>query len=110
MIPIDDVPATMHTASEAIRAINHATRTDNLDIADTYATLGAMVELVGRLPQCLEQTVRGVTTDPTIQSDTGTPEVDVAEINSHVTAACAALEQVTRHLADTHNHAGGLHR
>ncbi len=109
MIPIDDVPATINTASEAIRAINHATRTDNLDIAATYATLGSLVELVGRLPQALTQTVRGITTDPTIQSDTGEPQTDVAEISSHVTAACAALEQVTRHLADIHNHAGRLH-
>jgi len=110
MIPIDDVPATLETAAEAIRAVNHATRVENLDIAATYAAVGELMLLVGRLPQCLTQTVRGVTTNPTIQSDTGQPEVDVAEITSHITAAIAALEQVARHLADTHNHTGQLHQ
>lgn len=109
MIPIDEVPATMETASEAIRAVNHATRSEDLDFVQTYAAVGHLVELISRLPQTLTQTVRGVTNDPAIQSDSGEPEIDVAGIGSHLTAAVAALEQVGRHLGDIHNHTGRLH-
>lgn len=48
--------AAANTASEAVRALNHATLDPaSVDVADVYATLGALVEMLQRTPQALGQ-------------------------------------------------------
>lgn len=103
------VPGLVDQASEAIRQTNHHTITVPLDVAETYAALGALAELINRLPQALTQTVRGVSTDPSVRSDSGAVAQDLAAINDHITQAATALGTAAAHINAAHNHAALLH-
>lgn len=51
-----DPRAAANAASEAVRALNHATLdTTSLAPGDVYAVLGALVEMVQRTPQAIGQ-------------------------------------------------------
>ncbi|MDD7938071.1 hypothetical protein PHK61_06530 [Actinomycetospora lutea] len=101
------------TASDAVRAANHATMRAPLDGPESYAVVGGLTELAGRLPQLLDYLSRSLRrADPAAHYDDRgrDPSGALHAAHGHLDDACAAVVQAGEHLSTAHNHLGHLGR
>ena len=96
-MPNTDPAKAARDAAEAIRKLNHASLNQQLPAPVISSTVQALVQLVDRMPQALEQLGRQLRqrrAEDAIRMDTGeNPAVAVAE-------AMVALDDAVQHLAD----------
>lgn len=109
MSPTHTTPPTLDTASDAIRHVIHDTKSIPLDVADTYAALGVLSELIYQLPQALSQTIAGVTSNPDVDATSGEVAADLEAINEAIAKAATALGTAGNYVTAAHNHASRLH-
>jgi hypothetical protein len=101
------------TASDAVRAANHATMRGPLDGPESYAVVGGLAELTGRLPQLLDYLSRSLRrADPAAHyDDHGRDPSDALDAaHGHLDNARAAVALAGEHLSTAHNHLGHLGR
>lgn len=99
-------------AAEAVRAANHAAH-GPLTGPDAYAVVGALAELVHRLPQLLDHLARGLRrADPTEHYDDRgqDPATALCHAHGHLADARGLVDDLARHLELAHNHLGHLGR
>lgn len=99
------------TAGDAVRAANHATMRRPLDGPESYAVVGGLAELAGRLPQLLDYLSRSLRrADPAAHyDDCGRDPADALDVaHGHIDEARAAVVQAGEHLNAAHNHLGHL--
>ena len=99
-------------ASESVRAANHAAL-GPVTGPDAYAVVGALAELVHRLPQLLDYLGRGLRrADPTQHyDDRGTNPADALHrAHGHLIDARGLVDDLADHLDQAHNHLGHLGR
>lgn len=104
--------AAANSASEAVRALNHATRDPaSVDTADVYATLGALVEMLQRTPQALGQLLASLQA----HHDAGTTAHDslaidqvMLDIEDEAVNVDEYLEHAQRCLAAMHQSVSGI--
>lgn len=104
-----------NTASEAIRQLNHATLTGSGTVADVCSILGALSELVGRLPQALTQTTRilerrldGGQLHVSEGPYSGGADLAVAAVASQLKAAAEEIETIHKRLSEAHQMVSGI--
>ena len=101
------------TASEAVRAANHATVRATLDGPEAYAVVGGLAELAGRLPQLLDYLSRSLRrADPAEHYDDRghDPAEALGWALDDVDDAREDIATVARRLDSAHNNLGHLGR
>lgn len=110
---MDTLAQHIDTASESVRAANHATMRAPLDISEAYAVVGGLAELVGRLPQLIDYLARSLRrADPAQHyDDRGRDPADALHAaHIHLDAARSSAVTAREQLDDTHNQLGHLGR
>lgn len=109
---IDSPVAAAHTASEAVRALNHATLDPaTVDVADVYATLGALVEMLQRTPQALGQLLASLQAHHeagTTAHDSSPIDQVMLDIEDEAVNVDEYLERAQRCLAAMHQAVSGI--
>lgn len=104
--------AAANTASQAVRALNHATLDPaSVDVADVYATVGALVEMLQRTPQALGQLLAALQA----HHESGTTAHDslpidqvMLDIEDEAVNVDEYLEHAQRSLASLHQSVSGI--
>lgn len=104
--------AAANTAAEAVRALNHATLDPaSVDVADVYATLGALVEMLQRTPQALGQLLASLQAHHEAGTTAhGSLPIDhvMLDIEEEAVNVDEHLEQAYRCLASLHQSVSGI--
>ncbi|MFD6891932.1 hypothetical protein [Streptomyces sp. NPDC059957] len=107
-------PAAADTASEAIRALNHLTRSprDGFQYpGDAYSTVAALSEMAARLPQAIEQIavfMKNLEAGEHLRSDKGTLADDLQAVHDGLTVAAGAAQTLHGALDRAHQGLGPI--